>query len=185
MENIKVRIKIYGKEYVIAGEKTREHIVKVAEYVDSKMRSIEKSLNTSNILDVAILSAVNITSDYFSSADSTTDLKKTNEQLEKDISHYVEMWEDAKRSFLQYKEDAQAVTRKKDTLKNALAEKEQELIDMKVLVEEAGAKAKKEAEVEIEIMQEKLKETENNFFDLQMENVQLKDELERVKKMMG
>ena len=183
--NNKVKVRIYGQEYVIAGEESREHIMRVADFVDLKMRTTEKSLKSFKISDIAILSAVNIASEYFGADDKLSDLKKTNEQLENDVTHYVQMWEEAKKSFLQYKEDAQVVSRKKETLKNALTEKEQELADAKSKLEEASMKAKKEIEAEMEKLQDKVKETENNYFDLQMENVQLKSELERLKKMMG
>ena len=185
MESNKVRVKIYGQEYVIAGEQTREHIIKVAGYVDSKMREIEKAVKSGQVSMLAVLSAVNVADEYFAMFDSISELKKTNEQLEKDVEHYVQMWEDAKRSFLQYKEDAQAVSRKKETLKNSLTEKEQEVADLKTMLEEAEDKAKKDAETEIQKLEEKLKEIENNYFDLQMENVQLKSEVERFKKTMG
>jgi len=184
MENNKVRVKIYGQEYVISGEQTREHIIKVAGYVDSKMREIEKAVKSGQVSMLAVLSAVNVADEYFTMLDSVSELKKTKEQLEKDVEHYVQMWEDAKRSFLQYKEDAQAVSRKKETLKNTLSEKEQEVEALKAMVEKAEVKAKKEAEAEIQKLEEKLKEIEGNYFDLQMENVQLKSEVERFKKIM-
>ena len=184
MENNKVRVKIYGQEYVISGDKTREHIIKVADYVDLKMHEVEKTVKSGQTSLLAVLSAVNVADDYFNMLGTISELKKNNAQLEKDVEHYVQMWEEAKKSFLQYKEDAQAITKKKDTLMSTLDEKEKELVDMKTLLGEAEMKAKKEVEAEIEKLQDKLKETENNYFDLQMENVQLKSEVERYKKMM-
>jgi len=183
MENNKVKVKIFGQEYVITGEKAREHILRVADYVDSRMNEIDKSVKTNQLSLIAVLSAVNIADSYFSVLDNVTELQKTNTQLEKDVGHYVQLWEDAKKSFLQYKEDAQAVSRKKDTLKSTLDEKEQELTDLKTILEETEIKAKKEVEAEIEELKDKLKETESGYFDLQMENVQLKSELERYKKI--
>ena len=183
MENNKVKVKIFGQEYVISGEEAREHILRVADYVDSKMNEIEKSVKTNQLSLIAVLSAVNIADGYFSILDTITELKKTNAQLEKDVEHYIQLWEDAKKSFLQYKEDAQAVSRKKDTLKNTLDEKEQELSDLKNALEEANSAAKKEVEAEIAKLNDKIRENESSFFDLQMENVQLKSELERYKKV--
>ena len=185
MENNKVSVKIYGQEYVIAGEESREHIIKVADYVDSKMRAADKTVKMGQISVLAVLSAVNVASDYFRAKDAWFEIKKINEQLEKDVAHYVQMWEEAKKSFLQYKEDAQAVTKKRDTLISALDEREQELADLKALLGSAEMRAKSEVKEEIEKLQDKLKEAENNYFDLQMESVQLKSELERLKKVMG
>ena len=184
MDYKKVKVKIYGQEYTVTGEEPEEHIIKVADYVDSKMRMVEKTVKSGSTSLIAVLSAVNVASDYFRTGDSTSELKKMNEQLEKDVAHYVQMWEETKRSFLQYKEDAQAVSRKKDTLRNALDEKETEMAELRNMLDEADIRAKKAVEGEIEKLQDKLKETESNFFDLQMENVQLKSELERLKKIM-
>jgi len=185
MENNKVSVKIYGQEYVIAGEESREHIIKVADYVDSKMRAADRTVKMGQISVLAVLSAVNVASDYFRAKDAGLEMKKMNEQLEKDVAHYVQMWEEAKRSFLQYKEDAQIVSKKQDTLKSALDEREQELADLRVMLDDAEMRVKNEVKNEIEKLQDKLRETENNYFDLQMENVQLKSELERLKKVMG
>lgn len=183
MENNKVKVKIFGQEYVISGEEAREHILRVADYVDSKMNETSKSVKTSQLSLIAVLSAVNIADGYFSILDTIEELKKTNAQLEKDVGHYIQLWEDAKKSFLQYKEDAQAVSRKKETLKNTLDEKEQEIEDLKAKIEETEERVRKESEAETEKLNEKLKETESGYFDLQMENVQIKSELERYKKI--
>ena len=43
MENNKVKVKIYGQEYVIAGEKTREEIIQVAAHVDMKMQEVTEA----------------------------------------------------------------------------------------------------------------------------------------------
>jgi len=182
MENNKVRVKIYGQEYVISGAQSSDHIVKVAEHVDSKMREIEKAVKSGQVAMLAVLSAVNIADEYFRALNSVSDLNKAKDKLGKDVEHYIQMWEEAKRSFLQYKEDVQTVSKKKDTLKNSLDEKEQEVEDLKDMLSEAEDKAKKEIEEEMQKLQERIKEVENNYFDLQMENVQLKSELERLKR---
>ncbi|MCL1983253.1 MAG: cell division protein ZapA [Clostridiales bacterium] len=184
MDNNKVRVKIYGQEYTVAGEESRERIIKVADHVDLRMREVEKAVKSGQMSAIAVLSALNIADEYFSSAEAASELKKMNAQLEKDVAHYVQMWEEAKRSFLQYKEDAQAVTRKKETLKATLNEREQEVAELKIQLDEAEMKAKKEVEAEIEKLQDKLREMESNYFDLQMENVQMKSELERLKRIM-
>ena len=38
METNKVNVKIYGQEYVIAGDKPKEEIIQVAAHVDMKMQ---------------------------------------------------------------------------------------------------------------------------------------------------
>ena len=38
MENNRVKVKIYGQEYVVAGEKSKEEIIQVAAHVKLPMR---------------------------------------------------------------------------------------------------------------------------------------------------
>ena len=182
MGSNKVIVKVFGQEYIISGEETREHILKVADYVEEKMRDTEKLVKAGNNSIVAVLSAINIADELFRERNSVAELKKTNAQLEKDIEHYVQMWEDAKKSFLQYKEEVQDASKKKEALINTLKEREAELADLRAVSEEAEMKARKEVAAEMEKLQDRLNDTESNYFDLQMENVQLKSEAERLKK---
>lgn len=55
----------------------------------------------------AVLTAVNIADDYFAEKDRAAELESVITDLKKDANHYIQMWEDAKQSFKQYKEDAQ------------------------------------------------------------------------------
>lgn len=163
MESNKVSVIIYGQEYVVAGHESAEHIIKVADYVDTKIHEVERVVKgTAAASSLAVLSAVNVADEYFTALDTISDLKKKNEQLQNDVQHYVQMWEEAKRSFVQYKEDAQDTTRQKEALQGVLDEKEKEISRIKA----------------------HLSEVESGFFDLQMENVQLKSEVERFKKIM-
>ena len=122
-EKNKVTVKIYGQEYTIAGDTPREHIMKVADYVNTKMHEIAKALPTGSVSSLAVLSAVNVSDDYFTAMEKLSSLKQQNEQLEKDSKHYVQLWDEAKKSFLQYKEDAQASIEQKEELQRLFNEK--------------------------------------------------------------
>jgi len=97
-ENNKVSVKIYGQEYTIAGNSSREHIMKVADYVNTKMHEIAKALPAGSISSLAVLSAVNVADDYFTALGMINGFKSQNEQLEKDSKHYVQLWDEAKRA---------------------------------------------------------------------------------------
>ena len=62
-----LKINIYGAEYPIKrdAETDAEYILKVAEYVDEKMREIEQNVQSKSSLKVAILAALNITDELF------------------------------------------------------------------------------------------------------------------------
>ena len=66
------------------------------------------------------------------------------------------MWDEAKKSFALYKENAAK-----------------------------AAEEKKESDDKYKELQERCSEFENSFFDLQMENLQLKNELDKYKKSNG
>ena len=84
MESNKVKVKIYGQEYVIAGEKTKEEIIQVAAHVDMKMQEVTEAAKAAGVVpsNIAVLSAVNIASEYFQVLEEMEELKRMNIQLE-------------------------------------------------------------------------------------------------------
>lgn len=195
MDNNKVTVKIFGQEYTIMGSKPREHIIKVADYVDVKMKEISQALNSGPVSSIAVLSAVNIADDYFSSLDRFEHLESTNAQAEKDTKHYVQLWEEAKKSHIQQQEEIKELNNQKDELKKNF---ENQISDLQKLIEEKALEIKKlkedSAKIEGQIMESssdmvneleaKYKDLESSFFDIQMENIQLKGEIDRYKKKM-
>ncbi|QAT43298.1 cell division protein ZapA [Aminipila luticellarii] len=195
MDNNKVTVKIFGQEYTIMGSKAREHIIKVADYVDVKMKEISQALNSGPLSSIAVLSAVNIADDYFSALERFQHLEVTNAQAEKDTEHYVQLWEEAKKSHIQQQEEIKELNNQKSELKDSF---ENQLTDLQQLMEEKDAEIKKlkedSAKAEVQLMESssdmvneleaKYKDLESSFFDIQMENIQLKGELDRYKKKM-
>ncbi len=200
----KVTVKIYGQEYTIAGNTPREHIMRVADYVNTKMHEIAKALSGGSVSSLAVLSAVNVADDYFTALEKLNSLKLQNEQLEKDSKHYVQLWDEAKKSFLQYKEDAQAGIEQKEELQRLFNERTVELDRMSTqyrqLEEKYTALLSKNEELSNKLksqqedkaseystlmeLEAKCKDMENSFFDLQMENIRLKGDLDRYKKIV-
>ena len=70
----------------------------------------------------------------------------------------------------------------KDDLQQQLVGKERELRNMRDLVKAAEAEAVLKAEASIKELEDKCKELENSFFDIQMENIQLKKEVGNYKR---
>lgn len=183
MENNRVKVKIYGQEYVIAGEKSREEIIQVAAHVDTKMHEIAELTKSSGSTpsNIAVLSAVNITSEYFQMLEEIEELKRLNFQLEKDAQHYVQLWDESKKNYMEYKEETQAIVLQKDELMNQLRQKDLEIQKLNEYADAARAQAKDSMEEVVRDIENKCRELENSFFDLQMENLQLKKELEKYK----
>lgn len=200
----KVLVKINGQEYTIAGEMPREHILKVADYVNRKMEEIARGLPSHAMSSLAVLAAVNAADEYYKQEDESEALRVKCSQLEKDAEHYVQLWDEAKKSFLEYKEDAQSSLEHMDELQKQFNDKTEELTSLSGGYEEMEARcselekknqellqrlsAQEDADVlsttEVKELEAKCKDIENSFFDLQMENIQLKGELDRYKKIV-
>ena len=60
MSTQKIRVNIFGSEYVLKASENEEYIINIAKYVDEKMRIIDKSNNINSKSKVAILAALNI-----------------------------------------------------------------------------------------------------------------------------
>ncbi|MDR3242351.1 MAG: cell division protein ZapA [Clostridiales Family XIII bacterium] len=202
MKSSKISLKIYGQEYTIAGEKSGEHITRVAKFVDEKMRRISSGFSSGTVSDLAVLTAINIADDMFSADDENCEIRAKNEQLKKDVQHYVKLWDDAKKSFSRLAIDAKEMTDQRSALNRRYEETRNALEKIKLEFEEleqkAGALEKENEELaervnsqengedsseeRIRELENKCREMESSFFDLQMENIRLSDELERYKK---
>lgn len=183
MESNKVKVKIYGQEYVIAGEKTKEEIIQVTAHVDMKMQEVTEAAKAAGVVpsNIAVLSAVNIASEYFQVLEEMEELKRMNIQLEKDAQHYVQLWDESKKNYMDYKEETQAIVLQKDELLNQLRQKDADIQNLMQAAETAKTQAQSSMDEVVKEIEGKCKELENSFFDLQMENLQLKKELEKYK----
>ena len=187
METNKVKVKIYGQEYTISGDMSKEEIIQVAAHVDMKMQEISESAKSAGAVpaNVAILAAINIASEYFKTLDDMEEIKRLNIQLEKDAQHYVQLWDEAKKSYSEYKEETQQIQLQKEELMEGIRERDNEILQLKESVESAKVQAQSGMEEVIAEIEGKCRELENSFFDLQMENLQLKKELEKYKNNNG
>lgn len=149
----KVTVKIFGQTYNISGDKTQEEIERIAKYVDERMNLISKVVGRNSVGSIAVLTSVNIAEEYFDDKNEVERLKSVNEQLDKDTAHYIKLWEDAKKNYKQLREEMDKI--KKDEQKENMKFKE---------------------------LKERCSEFENQIFDLQMENIQLKSQLEKVQR---
>ena len=59
-----IRVSIYDQEYFMRGDLNPEYIQKLAQYLDTKMRSIAERTRTVDTLRVAILAALNVADEY-------------------------------------------------------------------------------------------------------------------------
>lgn len=214
MEVNKVSVRIFGHEYVLTGEKSRDHMIRVAAYVDTKIHEVSGGFKNGSATALAVLSAVNIADEYFSVMDRVNESKITNEQMEGDIHRYEQLWEEAKKSLTEHKEESRRIYEEKEALseryhameremeealrqkdrefQEAMRQKEREfqeaLFEKELMIEEltktsqsVEAQSEKKSAMIAEESESKYKDLENNIFDLQMENIQLKSEIEKLR----
>ncbi len=197
-----VAVRIFGQEYSISGEMPREHIIRVADFVDGKMNEIATVLPAGSTSSIAVLAAVNVVDEYFRQEDGTMQLKQKNQQLEKDAQHYVQLWDEVKKSFAQYKEDMVSSMEQKEEAQREFQEKEKEVAQLaaelsemkkqnevlRIKIEELSQRtalqdnSQEDNEKLIKELETKCRDIESSFFDIQMENIHLKNELENLKK---
>ncbi len=182
MEKNIVSVKIYGQEYNITGEKSREHIIKVADYVDRNMHKMAEVAVNAPVSALAILASINIADEYFETAARLETQENINIQKEKDIEHYINLWEEAKKNFTDFKEENSDLIAQNEKLRECLRERDIEEAQLKELLATSEKRANEKNEEKYSILEKREKELESNFFDLQMENIKLKSELDRMKK---
>ena len=154
MEKNRADVVICESKYVLSSEKSEERIKEIAKYVDDELRATSRALNVNPNYKAAVLTALNITEKLMDNTDMILKLQTENYQLDNDVKHYIQLWEQTKKQ----------VTDLKEKMSNEVDRQSQNNEDQKKL-------------------QEKLVEMENAYFDLQMENVNLKNELKSIKRM--
>ena len=83
-QNASVRVEIFDQAYNLRGSDP-DYILKLADYVDSKMRAVASATNTIDTVRLAVLAAVNIADEYHllkkKQDGGTTDYQKRAHQL--------------------------------------------------------------------------------------------------------
>ena len=154
MEKNRADVMICGANYVLSSEKSEERIKEIAKMVDEELRATSKALNVNPNYKAAVLTALNIAEKLMDNTDMTLKLQTENYQLDNDVKHYIQLWEQSKKQ----------VTDLKDKMSSEVDRQTQNSEDQKKL-------------------QEKLVEMENAYLDLQMEDVNLKNELKSIKRL--
>ena len=154
MEKNRAEVSICGNSYVLSSDKSEERIKEIARYVDEEMRRTNKALNANPSYKSAVLTSLNIAEKLMDNSDMLRKLQTENYQLDNDVKHYIAMWEQTKKQ----------VTDLKNKMSTEVDKQSQN-------------------DEEFKKMQEKLSEMESAYFDLQMENVNLKNEIKSMKRL--
>ena len=75
----RVKVRIYGQDYTIAGDRDEETIRRIAGYVDEKMREVGRNFATNAQGSMAVLASVNIADEYFRAKEEIEELTAAKE----------------------------------------------------------------------------------------------------------
>jgi cell division protein ZapA len=86
----KVELRIAGKDYIIVGAEPEEYIQRVGLYVDKKMSEVMRNNSKLSTSLAAVLTAINISDDYFKSRENELNLKKELKRALDELEKYRE-----------------------------------------------------------------------------------------------
>lgn len=154
MEKNKADVIICGNSYVLSSDKSIERIKDIAKFVDDEMRRTSRALNANPNYKTAVLTSLNIAEKLMDNTDMMLKLQTENHQLDNDVKHYISLWEQTKK----------------------------QITDLKSQMSTEVDRQAQNSE-EVKMLKDKLSEMETAYFDLQMENVNLKNEIKSMKRM--
>lgn len=199
-----VTVIVYGQEYTLSGDMPREHIMKIADHVDAKMKEVGEG-TAQPASSVAVLAAMLIADEYYNLDSNILDLLTNNKNLEEKAQNYETMWEEVKSSFAKYKDEMSSLATLKDNLQIYAKEKEAQVQALAAelsqekgfneelrsrvedLSQQLSAQAQRieaaplEAQKHVEELENRCRDIESSFFDIQMENIHLKNEIESLR----
>ena len=201
----KVTVLVFGQEYTLSGDMPRDYVLKLADHVDAKMKEIDGGAGSQPLSAVAVLAAMLIADEYYTLDNDISSLLEQNQKLSDNAASYERMWEELKANYASYKEEVASMQANRETLQRYIAEKDQQLSsvnsqleeekryneELRGRVDELLAKVQKndnaplEAQKKIEELETRCRDIESSFFDIQMENIHLKNELENLRKQMN
>jgi len=78
-----MKVEIFNQSYNVAAGEDEEHVRKLAEYVDARMREVSEAIRTVDSVKVAVLAALNIADEMFA-------LRQRQEELQGPLRKRVE-----------------------------------------------------------------------------------------------
>lgn len=195
-----VTVLIYGQEYTLSGDMPRDYILKIADHLDAKMKEVGDG-TTEPYSKVAVLAGMLVADELYTKSKAFDELFARNIQLDQNAKNYEKLWEEVKTNFAQYKDEMATLSILKDNLQNYAKEKEEqvnalsaELTQEKQFNEELRSRIEallaKQQQIEnipvesqkhIEELENRCRDIESSFFDIQMENIHLKNEIETLR----
>ena len=194
----KVTVMVHGQEYTLTADMPRDYVLKLADKVDTKMKELDDGSNSQPKSALAVLAAMLIADEYYTLDADTDALLAQNQKLNENAQSYERMWEELKTNYAAYREEVAGMSSSRETLQRYVAEKDQQIAslsaeleeekrlndELRSKVEDLIARVQKsdnaplEAQKKSEELETRCRDIESSFFDIQMENIHLKNDLE-------
>ena len=171
----KVIVKINGSEYPMVGEKSEQHMLNVARYVDEEIKRISEANPKLSTSVLAILSAVNIANELFECGEENDKLSKENEELNKKVGTgeeelKLEMKKDELNKLIEEQKS------KIFKLESDIQSKDKQIEEYKVEVNELKDLTKI-AEEKARVAEQMSSKFQNDAYRVQLEKIEIENEL--------
>ncbi|MCD6375461.1 MAG: cell division protein ZapA [Caldisericaceae bacterium] len=93
MANGQIRVNIFGSEYTLVSDNDENYVREIAQYIDQKMREIDKTQSIKSTVKIAILAALNIADELFQERlyrqKLLSQLDEEAKQLNRELAEFV------------------------------------------------------------------------------------------------
>ena len=183
----KVIVKINGSEYPMVGEKSEQHMLNVARYVDEEIKRISEANPKLSTSVLAILSAVNIANELFECGEENDKLSKENEELNKKVgTGEEELKLEMKKLQLSLQgkaKEEEDLKTKIDELNKLIEEQESDIQSKDKQIEEYKVEVNelkdltKIAEEKARVAEQMSSKFQNDAYRVQLEKIEIENEL--------
>ncbi len=94
MANGQIRVNIFGSEYTLVSDNDEKYVREIAQYIDQKMREIDKNQSIKSTVKIAILAALNVADELFQERlyrqKLLTQLDEEAKKLNRELAEFVE-----------------------------------------------------------------------------------------------
>jgi len=146
----RVLIRINGQEYPIAGQESKEYLIRVGTYVDEKMQEVSRLNRQLSVSQISVLTAINVADEMLKLSDTHEALQQSKPPTNEELNTVKQELDQKSGSLQQEKEYSRTLQRKLNNVKQdqeklresnqqllkQLREKDQELINAQEIIKD-------------------------------------------------
>lgn len=180
----KVVVKILGQEYTLISDDSREHMQRISNLVDDKMRELYNSNKKMSTSMVAVLTALNMTDDYLKALDEQQTIIKRYENPKQEIDVLAEELLKVKETLTEREMHAFNFEKENVELSGTLQEYEHTILELRSQLDESCKTSEEKCKelstngVVINELKAKIESLEQELMEKESEIGALNDSLE-------